>query len=97
MQLERLGMHDWQSHVTPPRRALMGSIEDENGPPEPDDSYDDEEGEENEDSEDEDVEDDDAEDDDDDDVDDDDSGNDRAQVSADEDCRVLFLALRTDV
>jgi hypothetical protein len=36
MQLERLGMHDRQSHVTPPRRALMQSIEDENGSPEPD-------------------------------------------------------------
>ena len=79
MQLERLGMHDRQSHVTPSCRAVMESIEDENGPPEPDDSYDDEECEENEDSEDEDIEDDDAEDDDDDDVDDDDFRNDRAQ------------------
>jgi hypothetical protein len=34
LQLERLGMHDWQSHDTPPRSALMASIEDENGPPE---------------------------------------------------------------
>jgi hypothetical protein len=68
MQLELLGMHDKHSHVTPPRRALMESIEDENGPPEPDDSDDEEEAEEDEDSEDEDVEDDDAEDDDYDDV-----------------------------
>ncbi len=84
MQLERLGMHDRQSHVTPPRRALMDSIQDENGPPEPDDSDDDEEVEDDEDSEDEDCEDDDDEDENDDDADDDDSGNDRAQVSADE-------------
>ncbi len=77
MQLERCGLHDRQSHVTPPRRALMESIEDENGPPEPDDSNDDEEAEEDEDSEDEDShgEDEDVEDDDDDDVDDDDSAD----------------------
>jgi hypothetical protein len=84
MQLERLGMHDRQSNVTPPRRALMESIEDENGPPELDDSDDDGEAEEDEDSEDEDNGDDDAKDVDDNDVDDDDSWNDRAQVGADE-------------
>ena len=48
MQLERLGMHDRQSNVAPPRRALMEA----NVPPEPDDSDDDEEAEEDEDSED---------------------------------------------
>ncbi len=79
MQLERHDMHDKQSHVTPPRRALMESIEDENGPPEPDDSDDEEEAKEDEDSEDKD-----SEDDDDDDANDDDSGNDKAQVSGDE-------------
>ncbi len=84
MQLERLGMHDRQSHVTLQRRALMERIADENGPPEPDDSNDDDEAEEDEDSEDEDSEDEDVEDDDNDDVNDDDSRNDRAQVSADE-------------
>jgi hypothetical protein len=84
MQLERLGMHDRQSHVTPPRRALMESIQDENGPPDPEDSDDDEEAEEDEDSEDVDSEDEDSEDDDDDDADDDDSGYDRAQDSGEE-------------
>ena len=49
-------MHDRQSHVTPPRRALMESIQDENGPPDREDSDDDEEAEEDEDSEDEDSE-----------------------------------------
>ncbi len=82
MQLERLGMHDQQSHVTLPHRALMESIEDEDGPPELDDS-DHEEAKEDEDSEDEDDEDNDVEDADDD-VDDKDSWNDRAHVSADE-------------
>jgi hypothetical protein len=76
-------MHDRQSHVTPPRRALMESIEDDNGPPQLVDS-DDEDDEVDEDGEDEDDEDDDAEDADDDDVDDDDdSGTDRAAISAD--------------
>jgi hypothetical protein len=82
MQLERLGMHNQQIHVTPPRRALMESIEDDNEPPQLVDS-DDEDDEEDEDGEDDD--DDDVEDADEDDVDDDDdSGNDRARVLADE-------------
>ncbi len=59
MQFERLEMQNRQSHVTLPRRALMESIQDENGPPEPGDLDDDEEAEEDEDSEDEDSEDDD--------------------------------------
>ncbi len=84
MQLERLGMHDRQSHVTLQRRALMESIQDETGPPDPEDSDDDEETKDEEDSQDVDSEDEDSEDGDDDDADDDDSRNDRAQDSADE-------------
>ncbi len=77
-------MHDLQGQVTPPRSALMESIEDDYWPSERIDS-DDEDAEEYKDSEDEDDKDDDAEDADDDDVDDDDdSGNDRAPVSVDE-------------
>ncbi len=84
MQLERLRMHDKQSHVTPQRRALMESIKDKDGPQEPDDSDDDEKAEDEEDGEDEDSEDEDVEDDDDDDANDNDSRNDKAQVSTDE-------------
>ncbi len=29
MQLERYGLHDRQSHVTPPCRSFLGSIEDD--------------------------------------------------------------------
>ncbi len=75
MQLELFGMHYRQSHVTPPRRALLETIEDTNWPPELVDSDHevDEEDEDDEDGEEDNV-----------DADDDDSGNDRAQVSADE-------------
>jgi hypothetical protein len=45
-------MNDRQSHVTPPRRALMDSVQDETGPPEPEDSDDDKEAEDEEESED---------------------------------------------
>ena len=34
MQLELCGLHDRQSHVAPPRRSLLGSIDDNNIPPE---------------------------------------------------------------
>ncbi len=77
MQLERFGMHDRQSHVTPPRRALLEIIEDNNGPPEVVDldDKDDEDDEDDEDNEDDDG---------DEDAEDDDSVNDRAQGTADE-------------
>ena len=34
MQLEWSALHDKESHVTPPRRSLLGSFEDNNLPPE---------------------------------------------------------------
>ena len=51
MQLERCGFHDRESHVTPPRRSLLGSIEDKNIPTEPDSDEADAEEEEDEDEE----------------------------------------------